>query len=74
MQLADTYRTDELSYVRATLKQQLTDRYRCRTDISRSRNRALVYGSSVSIMARLPASRQVKAASDSRLYARVVCG
>ena len=27
LKLADTYRTDELSYVLATLKQQLTDRY-----------------------------------------------
>ena len=40
LKLADTYRRDELSYVRATLKQQITDRYRCRTDTSRSRNRA----------------------------------
>ena len=40
LKLAHTYRMDELSYVRATLKQQLTDRYHCRTDISRSRNRA----------------------------------
>ena len=37
--LADTYRADELSYVRAPLKHQLTNRYRYRTDISRSRNR-----------------------------------
>ena len=29
LKLSDTYRTDELSYVRATLKQQLTTRYRC---------------------------------------------
>ena len=42
LKLADTYQTDELSYVRATLKHQLTNRYRYRTDISRSRNRALV--------------------------------
>ena len=35
------YRTDELSYVRATLKHQLTDRYRYRIDFSRSRNREL---------------------------------
>ena len=39
--LANIYRTDEVSYVRATLKHQLTTRYRCRTDISCSRNRAL---------------------------------
>ena len=39
--LADTRRTDELSYVRATLKHQLTNRYRYRTDGARSRNRAL---------------------------------
>ena len=36
------YRTDELSYVRATLKQQLTNRYRYGTDISHSRNRELI--------------------------------
>ena len=34
----------------------------------------LVYGSSMSIMARVLASRQGKATSDSRLYVRVVFG